>query len=202
MSTGLWVPGGGSGGGATLWPKYITGRFYEPLNAFGAVASDFSLTVAADRFMLVPFYANRDFTIDQIGIELLSAVVSSNIKMAIYLVDPTTGLPGTLLYGSGNISTTSGTGYRYEACSVAMTSGTAYWIGGRYSAGIQVRASGTAQSVGVLGVSASSGTNKTMFGLQKSLAFATATPTNGTTHFAWTDSHNANAPDRPIFRVG
>jgi hypothetical protein len=86
--------------------------------------------MTANHLYAVRFVATRAGTLGKIAILNLAAVVG-NLKLAIY--DEASGLPGTRLYVSGDISTNA-TGVLSASPAFATTAGTTYWIAGICSA--------------------------------------------------------------------
>lgn len=84
-------------------------------------------TGAAGRLDMVPFVPSRTITIDQLAVEVTTAVAASLAKAAIYSAD-SAGLPDELLAGSSDLDCAS-TGLKTFAISpIVLTAGSVYWL--------------------------------------------------------------------------
>jgi hypothetical protein len=83
--------------------------------------------MAANRLDLMLFVPSRNLTIDQLAIEVTTAVAATNCRIGIWA--DSTGAPGVLLAGGGTDHDCSTTGVKTETVSLSMTAGTPYWVG-------------------------------------------------------------------------
>ena len=122
------------------------GHFVSPLLTALALGT---LTGAANRMDIYPWLCVEDMTVDQIGVEVTTAVASAQGKLVIYNVDAD-NRPTTLAFES-TVLDFSTVGYKFVTQSFSFVKGTVYWFGIRHSSTAAVRAVavGAMQSLGL-----------------------------------------------------
>lgn len=130
--------GGGAGAGIAS-PYWSTSTIYLCQAVVGG-SSLTTLALAANRICFIPFAvpALRTFTSIAINVNTGGGVGSSNARLGLYTVDPTSGGPGSVVLDAGNV-TTATAGLRAIAISQAINPGR-YYFALWSSAAITVRA--------------------------------------------------------------
>lgn len=187
----------GSGGVDDKLTLYA--RFSSPL-ALGPVSGQFydqsidatgpgTLTGAANRLDLSPFFAPVDFTVDQIGVSVSTGVGSAVGRCVVY-ASTTGGWPGArLFYGAADLDFSSNA---YVAHTIAspfftFTADTLYWVGVHQSSTATLRTGSLGGSLN-LGVNGSNGTSYFNI-LRRSVTYASGAPDPWT--FVSSDRANA-----------
>jgi hypothetical protein len=173
--------------------KMISGQYYD--NSFRSSASS-SLIGAADRIELAPYFNSDSIIIDKIGCSVATGMVNSFFKIVIYSSILSTGLPGSKLYESVDLS---GANSEFVEATLNFTfkSETQYWVGVRHSGICTLRSIPVASALN-LGLSSSNAANYNTV-LRRSLAFATAAPSSW--NFLNTDLLANVTPPSIRFRV-
>lgn len=120
----------------------IVGQYYD--NAFHAGANT-TLTGAANRIDMGPYYTSAPLRIDQIGVSVTTASAGGFGKVLIYNSD-VDGWPDELLYESAPLDMSS-TGFKFATLDFTFDSGRQYWLGYWFSLGGVIRSVSTASSV-------------------------------------------------------
>ncbi len=154
-----WEDAAAGGGGAPL--RAVHYFLPQPAGAIiDCVVNALSQTTqagAANRMDFVPFIPAHDMTINQIGLEVTTAVASAQATIGIY-ADNGAGSPGALLYGTAGFNAGT-TGVKTENITIAatpatftFTAGTVYWIAVLSSSTATFRALGIGgmYSIGVI----------------------------------------------------
>lgn len=108
-------------------------------NAMNATAGS-TTAGAADRLEMVPFIPSKDVTIDELAFEVTTLLAGSNCKVGLYSSNTTTGLPDTLLEGSGDLSCATTGVKTYAITPRTLTAGTLYWLAVHFSSTQTLRA--------------------------------------------------------------
>lgn len=95
-------------------------------------------TAIANTIRFYPIKFAKNTPIDRIGHRTHSGAPSSGIRIGIYASDGGGGLPGTLLVGTGFLSTNDNQSTQVETVSFTFQEGVLYWIAYHPSAGINV----------------------------------------------------------------
>lgn len=113
-----------------------SGAYYDSSIQANAATT---LAGAANRFELIPFITELDFSIDRIGVYVTTGVASSTVKLVIYnsTVD---GKPDTIEWEGGNLSSATSSTFVQETLSFTFTAGIRYWLGVRHSSTATLRA--------------------------------------------------------------
>lgn len=113
----------GAAGAGTVADVNVSGRYYNTqltTTSLGTVAA------TADRMYLVPFTVGRTRAVDQLGINV-STALAGNVRMGIYNSDASTGYPTTVLVDGGTPPSTGTTGAKSSTVSVTLQPGVQYW---------------------------------------------------------------------------
>ena len=121
----------GISGPANLF--YITGRFY-PLSADNSFTFA-TANMANNRGDIFAYRPLKTWTPDQLGAQVATGNASTAIKVLVYASDVAGGWPGTLLWKSESLATTSSNTYVFSTTGgtptqiPTFTGGTLYWVG-------------------------------------------------------------------------
>lgn len=126
--------------------------------------------LSANQERIMPFAANFDLPIDQIGLSISGASAGQNCKITVYDSDAA-GRPSKMIHETADISAAA-TGTFMIATTLTLKAGRAYWIGVRASASITFRTLG-ANSYAALSWTTAA-TPAPIGALTRSLAYATA----------------------------
>ncbi|PSJ60337.1 DUF2793 domain-containing protein [Mesorhizobium soli] len=126
---------------------------------------------AANRISLYPFIPKFDFTADRIGANVTTAVASAQGKIVVYESDAR-GRPSGRITETGTLDFSTA-GAKEATVSLAFRKGVQYWLGLRHSSTATVSAWQPDASPNLDLAAIGTTVNKT---LQRTLAFATATP--------------------------
>lgn len=137
----------GSGGAAVTVLPYSDGpaNILYRSNRFYALGQDTASSfnqgnLTNNNGYLGPFRPATTVTFNQLGVQVVTGNASTAVNIVVYASDATGGWPGTLLYSSGSVATTSSSTYSFASSSLpTFTAGTLYWVG--------VLASGTSPNV-------------------------------------------------------
>lgn len=135
-----------SGGGAGI---HVIAKPYTGMGICLHVTQANSTTIAASQQQLVfyPFIPANNVTINQIVIEVTTAVAGSNSRITIY--SDVNGRPNTRTFQSASIDTST-TGYKTITTTQSFTAGTTYWIGFCVStSGVSFRATPAANTYAI-----------------------------------------------------
>lgn len=121
---------------------YIAGM--DSQGALGAPAA-----VAANTLYALPLMVGRGGTIDSVGVNVSTAVNSSNVRMGIYR--NLNGIPGTLLLDLGTVATTPAGFREITGLSLKLQPGL-HWLAAVFSHTPTVRQVAQANIMGILGV--------------------------------------------------
>jgi hypothetical protein len=149
---------------------YVVGRYYD--NSFHANNSQ-TITGAANRVEMSPFFVSESLTIDQLGVSVSTAVAGSLLKCLVYDSN-SHGWPDQLLYEGGNDLSGAAVAYVSHTLDFSFNTGIKYWLGVRYSDNTTVRGVGRT-SLGTLGLSDAEGTTYDTKVL-RNISFANALP--------------------------
>jgi len=157
--------GGATGGGVLVQPGHRLGttedRWYVP----GPISSGTLGTnnTTANRLEAYPFVTTRDMTLDQVIVQVTSAISSSQARVGMYTDDGNL-YPDALLFDTGAFSTAT-SGVKQTAISQGITAGTLYWaaIATSHST-VQHRSVQAADMMVILGWPAPSGTTSPQHG--------------------------------------
>jgi hypothetical protein len=144
----------------------VSGQYYD--NSFQGTAAS-TLSGAANRIDLAPYYTSVPLAINQIGVAVSTGVSGATIKIVIYSSDAD-GWPDRLLYETAALSAAS-SGYVYESLSFTFASGVQYWVGVRHSSTATLRTINVSSAVN-LGLTSNTAANYATI-LRRTLTFAT-----------------------------
>lgn len=151
--------------------NYVDGKFagYIP-NWFYAIFGPYSTnsgTAAANTQYMGLWEPKADITIQEIRIKIGTTVVaSSNIRLAIYAADATSGLPtGAPIWTSSSLSSaTASTVHVISSLSISLQRGKRYWFAIQYSAATSTANSGNSAATTDYGYYGAGGNNAAEFG--------------------------------------
>jgi hypothetical protein len=147
----------------------VVGNYYD--NSLHGIASTTTLTSAANRIHLTPFFTAKPLRIDQLGIVVTTAAAGA-ARAVIYDSNPD-GWPNNLLL-TVDQGDTGTTGWRGAACDFTFDFGRQYWLGFHTAAAPVVRAINTSSSVN-LGLTANNATNYFTM-LQRTVTYSSGAP--------------------------
>jgi len=127
-------------------------------------------TLSANQERIMPFAANFDIPVDQLGLSISTAAAGQSCKITVYEADAA-GRPAKLIRETADISAAA-TGTFMLAEQITFKKGKAYWIGVRASASIAFRCLG-ANSYAALSWTTAA-TPSPIGALTRSLTYATA----------------------------
>jgi hypothetical protein len=161
------------------------GRYFTPTVGIGTTTA--TVAGVADRMNIYPFVPKFDFTCDQLGINVTTAVASSNAKIVVYNSD-VNGRPDQLIVETGDLDCAT-TGVKTATVSIAFKKGKQYWLGVRTNATqtISVFQPYTMPNLDMTAIATAQ--PKT---LQRTLTYATAAP--ATWGYVATEAATTNAP--------
>lgn len=123
------VSWGAAGGGDAATPMPVlalpqaAGTYFSA--SIGAVNTS-TIAQAANRLEFYPFIPARDLSIDELGVDVSTAVASSLARVGIY--SDNAGQPNALLRGTADLNCAT-TGAKAEVVTaLALTKGTVYWL--------------------------------------------------------------------------
>ncbi len=140
----------------------------------------------AGQVLLFPMIFPHSFTIDQVTMNVTTAVALATGKVVVYGSDAN-GRPDNLLLETADLDFAT-TGQKSVAASLSLTAFTTYWFGARHSAAVTVSAWNLASTPDIQGGSVTTTIRKR---LQRTLAYATPAPASWV--FTSTE-RDANAP--------
>jgi hypothetical protein len=147
----------------------VVGNYYD--NSLHDVASSATLTSAANRIHLAPFFTAKPLRIDQLGIIVTTAAAGA--ARAVIYDSNADNWPNNLLL-TVNQGDTGTTGWRGAACDFTFESGLQYWLGFHTAAAPVVRGINTSSSVN-LGLTANNATNYFTM-LQRTVTYSSGAP--------------------------
>ncbi len=103
----------------------ISGNYYD--QAFTALAP-VTVGQGTGQLTLTPFVPQRDFTIDQIGVNVTTGSAATNCKVVIYS-NNANNQPDTLIHATPDLSSATSATYIFESYSYTFNANTVYWIG-------------------------------------------------------------------------
>lgn len=86
------------------------------------------ITMAANRFDIVPFISPMAFTTTQVGVDVTTVAAGGSAKILVYASDPATGVPTTLI-GSAVVSVAVAQTAVMVTAAFTFEAGKLYWIG-------------------------------------------------------------------------
>lgn len=163
----------------------VSGSYVQTANRNGAATA--TQAGVADRMDVFPWLCPTDLAIDQVAINVTTAVASAAGKVVIYASDAN-GRPDALIAETGSLDLSS-TGPKADSISLSLKGGMTYWLGIRHSSTATI-SSWQAYTTPDLPVTAVATTAAKV--LRRSLAFATAAP--GSWDYSAGEATNGNAP--------
>lgn len=143
------------------------------LTTSGCGASTSTTPGAAGRIELYPYLARGEFAIDQIGVNVTTAVASALGKIIVYAADQF-GRPDTLLFETATLDFST-VGAKTTSLSMTFLQGSSYWFGIRHSSTATLSAWQAYSTPDINGGPISTLGRKTF---RRTLAFATAATAN------------------------
>lgn len=115
----------------------VSTRWYGPLSTLDGYPAVTGTTMNANEFFASPVYIPHPGTFNVAGIEIITPAASGGaMRLGIYSVSPTNGLPTTLIQDFGTIDTTVA-GFRSVPISITLQRGS-YWLAGVANAAVTV----------------------------------------------------------------
>lgn len=134
-----------------------TGQWLTQQISSGTASS--TIAGAANRLSLSVFYTPRPISVDTFAVNVTTGVASANVRVLIYSSSPSTGIPVTKLYESGNLSAATSATYPSEAASFRFAANTLYWVGVHHSSTATVRGMAIASCLPI-GLASGTGTTE------------------------------------------
>lgn len=101
---------------------YLTTPYPNTTASFG------SATLLASYMWFFPVFIHEDRTFTTLAARITTGVAATNIGMAVYDSDGTSGVPGTLLANSGDVATTTSNTVVTATISLALKAGQKVWL--------------------------------------------------------------------------
>lgn len=136
---------------------YVAGRFYDQSFHAGTAST---IAAATNRLDLSPFYTSQQFSFDQIGLSVSTAVAGALGRIVIYSSTPE-GWPDQRLFQSAELDLST-IGFKAASEGFTFDAGRQYWLGYLASAASVVHAVPTA-SLANLGLTTSTGAAATAY---------------------------------------
>ena len=162
-----------------------TGRYFTPTSGHGTTTA--TVAGVADRMNIYPFVPKFDFTCDQLGINVTTAVGSSNAKIVVYDSD-LNNRPDGRITETGDLDCST-TGVKTATVSIAFKKGKQYWLGVRTNS-TQTISAFQPYTMPNLDMTAIATTQPKT--LERTLTYATAAP--ATWGYVATEAATTNAP--------
>lgn len=157
----------------------VSGLYYD--GSVGGLTTA-TLAGAANRMEGHPFVSPVDFTIDRIGIQIVTGVASATAKIVIYN-SGTDGWPSTVAWeGTSDLDCSTSTSFSEEALNFTFVGGKKYWLFVRHSSTATLRCIPTSNA-GNLGLNSNTAASY-YTGLRRTLSYATP----ATNPFAFTSA--------------
>lgn len=125
------------GASASWVPKWVSGRIYGSPTALNIESTAGSLpTEGAGDILYVQRYVPNSVTLDAMVFQIVTAVASSNVRLAIYTDNEGTWVGGTRLVETGNVSSATAE-VKTAPVSVTLAEGM-YWLAIHVSGAVQI----------------------------------------------------------------
>lgn len=177
-----------SSGASLSRPEYTSGYWYPGFNATTTNSTNYG--VGSQYF--VPIIVDRPITITNLGMRVTTAGSNTDVAMALYASDPTTGSPTTIITSATatiNVSSTGGKDFTLNT-PVTLSPGTIYYGSFIVSATVGTSPTFTAYSI--------TGAHNAYNTLKGSTALTNALSTTGSCGWVATGANFANGPSSTI----
>lgn len=156
---------------STAVPFLVPPSGEHVMTSVGAGAATATTAGVANRMEIFPFLPRADLTVDQVAVNVTTAVAGALGKVVIFAAD-SLGRPDARLFETADLDFGT-TGVKSVALSAALLAGVTYWLGLRHSATATVSAWSTSTSPDINGGAPATAARKT---LRRTLAYGTAAP--------------------------